>query len=97
MINSTRVIVARLKSMRLALTETQRYWHRDHLRTGSEFDQLNGLRSREIRGNWLIAATLNRITAPQSTRSSNSLKIVTVLKARSSGGSRNSPRINALT
>jgi len=45
--------------MRLALGEMRRYWYRDHLRTGPEFDQLNGLRSREILGNWLIAAALN--------------------------------------
>jgi hypothetical protein len=45
--------------MRLALGEMQRYWYCDHLRTGPEFDQLNGLRSREILGNWLIAAALN--------------------------------------
>jgi hypothetical protein len=45
--------------MRLALGEMQRYWYRDHLRSGPEFDQLNGLRSREILGNWLIAAALN--------------------------------------
>jgi len=59
MINSTRINVRRFKSMQIALGEMQRYWYRDHLRTGSEFDQLNGLRSREIQGNWLIAAALN--------------------------------------
>jgi hypothetical protein len=45
--------------MRIALGGMQRYWYRDHLCTGSEFDHLNGLRSREIQGNWLIAAALN--------------------------------------
>lgn len=59
MITPGRLNVRRFKSMRVALTEMQRYWYRDHLRTGREFDQLNGLRSREILGNWLIAAALN--------------------------------------
>jgi len=59
MITSPHINVRRFKSMRLALGEMQRYWYCDHLRTGPEFDQLNGLRSREILGNWLIAAALN--------------------------------------
>jgi hypothetical protein len=59
MITAPHINVRRFKSMRLALGEMQRYWYRDHLRTGPEFDQLNGLRSREIMGNWLIAAALN--------------------------------------
>lgn len=59
MIACSHIIVRRFKSMRLALGEMQRYWCRDHLRTGREFAQLNGSRLREILGNRLIAAALN--------------------------------------
>jgi hypothetical protein len=59
MITQPRINVRRFRSMRIALAEMQRYWHRNHLRSGPEFGQLNGLRSREILGNWLIAAALN--------------------------------------
>jgi hypothetical protein len=52
--------VIKFKSLNVALKELERFV-RDgaHLRTGKPFDKFDGLRSRELLGNWLLCAALN--------------------------------------
>ncbi len=55
-----KIKVTRFKSMKLALKELEPFI-RDgqHLQTGKSFERFDGLRSREILGNWLLCAAIN--------------------------------------
>jgi hypothetical protein len=57
--------VTRFKSLKEAIKELAPYIQNgEHLQTGKPFEQLGGLRSREVLANWLLCAAINSVTQP---------------------------------
>lgn len=55
----------RFKNLSLCLKELEPFVRSGtHLRTGRGFKRFDGLRSRELLGNWLLCVTLNFVTTP---------------------------------